>query len=163
MPSGCQPFLTRRFDLALQFASGLHHSQCRKGTPIPYISHLMAVSALVLEAGGDEDLAIAAMPSKTKAALQPYKPSAACLGIALQMSLWNAPTRIANRSRRGASGKSDTWPTFLVHPQTRFLSQWLTSFTTRGQFLRITAGTRKTSGCASPRARKSSSGITESL
>jgi len=43
MPSGCQPFLTRRFDLALQFASGLHHSQCRKGTPVPYISHLMAV------------------------------------------------------------------------------------------------------------------------
>ena len=61
MPSGCQPFLTRRFDLALQFVSGLHHSQCRKGTPIPYISHLMAVSALVLEAGGDEDLAIAAL------------------------------------------------------------------------------------------------------
>ena len=59
MPSGCQPFLTRRFELALQFASGLHHSQCRKGTPIPYISHLMAVSALVLEAGGDEDVAIA--------------------------------------------------------------------------------------------------------
>ena len=61
MPSGCQPFLTRRFELALQFASGLHHSQCRKGTPVPYISHLMAVSALVLEAGGDEDLAIAAL------------------------------------------------------------------------------------------------------
>jgi (p)ppGpp synthase/HD superfamily hydrolase len=61
MPSGCKQFLTRRFDLAFQFASGLHHSQCRKGTPIPYISHLMAVSALVLEAGGDEDLAIAAL------------------------------------------------------------------------------------------------------
>src|ERR1700730_4884149 len=61
MPSGCKPFLTRRFDLALQFASGLHHSQCRKGTPIPYVSHLMAVSAIVLEAGGDEDLAIAAL------------------------------------------------------------------------------------------------------
>jgi len=43
MPSGCQPFLTRRFELALQFASGLHHAQCRKGTPVPYISHLMAV------------------------------------------------------------------------------------------------------------------------
>ena len=61
MPSGCQPFLTRRFEIALQFASGLHHSQCRKGTPVPYISHLMAVSALVLEAGGDEDVAIAAL------------------------------------------------------------------------------------------------------
>jgi len=61
MPSRCQPFLTRRFDLALQFASGLHYSQCRKGAPVPYISHLMAVSALVLEAGGDEDVAIAAL------------------------------------------------------------------------------------------------------
>jgi hypothetical protein len=56
MPSGCQPFLTRRFDLALQFASGLHHTQCRKGTPVPYISHLMAVSAIVLEAGGEGTL-----------------------------------------------------------------------------------------------------------
>jgi (p)ppGpp synthase/HD superfamily hydrolase len=101
MPSGCQPFLTRRFDLALQFASGLHHSQCRKGTPIPYISHLMAVSALVLEAGGDEDLAIAALlhdavEAKTKAAHQPQIPSAACLGIGLRMSLWSAPTPIMN-------------------------------------------------------------------
>lgn len=57
----CSPFLTRRFDLAFLFASGLHHTQCRKTTNIPYISHLMAVSALVLEAGGDEDLAIAAL------------------------------------------------------------------------------------------------------
>jgi (p)ppGpp synthase/HD superfamily hydrolase len=57
----CRPFLTPRFDLAFLFASGLHHTQCRKGTNVPYISHLMAVSALVLEAGGDEDLAIAAL------------------------------------------------------------------------------------------------------
>jgi (p)ppGpp synthase/HD superfamily hydrolase len=57
----CNPFLTPRFDLALLFASGLHRTQCRKKTNIPYISHLMAVSALVLEAGGDEDLAIAAL------------------------------------------------------------------------------------------------------
>lgn len=55
------PFLTRRFDLALQVASGLHHKQARKGTGIPYFAHLMAVCALVLEAGGDEDLAIAAL------------------------------------------------------------------------------------------------------
>jgi (p)ppGpp synthase/HD superfamily hydrolase len=57
----CEPFLTRRFDAALQLASALHHSQCRKGSNIPYFSHLMAVSALVLEAGGDEDMAIAAL------------------------------------------------------------------------------------------------------
>jgi len=55
------PFLTRRFDLALQFASGLHHHQARKGGTIPYIAHLMSVCAFVLEAGGDEDQAIAAL------------------------------------------------------------------------------------------------------
>jgi (p)ppGpp synthase/HD superfamily hydrolase len=54
-------FLTWRFDTALQFASGLHHDQTRKGGPIPYVAHLMSVCALVLEAGGDEDQAIAAL------------------------------------------------------------------------------------------------------
>jgi (p)ppGpp synthase/HD superfamily hydrolase len=46
------PFLTGRFDLALQFASGLHHSQVRKGSSIPYISHLMSVASLVLKQAG---------------------------------------------------------------------------------------------------------------
>jgi (p)ppGpp synthase/HD superfamily hydrolase len=55
------PLLTRRFDLALHFAAGLHHKQTRKGTVIPYIAHLMSVCALVLESGGDEDQAIAAL------------------------------------------------------------------------------------------------------
>jgi (p)ppGpp synthase/HD superfamily hydrolase len=45
----------------LQFASGLHHAQIRKGTNIPYLAHLLAVCALVLEAGGDEDQAIMAL------------------------------------------------------------------------------------------------------
>lgn len=55
--------MTWRFDVALQFASGLHHQQARKGegVTVPYIAHLMAVCALVLEAGGDEDQAIAAL------------------------------------------------------------------------------------------------------
>ena len=55
------PFLTRRFDLALQLASGLHCNQRRKGTGIPYIAHLLAVCALVLEFGGDENQAITAL------------------------------------------------------------------------------------------------------
>ncbi len=55
------PLLTRRFDLALQFASGLHHRQVRKGTQIPYVAHLLSVCALVLENGGNEDEAIAAL------------------------------------------------------------------------------------------------------
>lgn len=54
-------FLTSRFDQALQLASELHHRQRRKGTSIPYIAHLLGVCALVLEAGGDEDQAVAAL------------------------------------------------------------------------------------------------------
>ena len=53
--------LTRRFEQALLFATRKHAGQLRKGTPAPYISHLMGVAGLVLEAGGDEDLAIAAL------------------------------------------------------------------------------------------------------
>jgi len=52
---------TARFDDALAFASNLHRAQCRKGTLIPYISHLLAVTALVMEDGGSEDEAIAAL------------------------------------------------------------------------------------------------------
>lgn len=53
--------LTDRFDRALLYATHVHGGQVRKGTSTPYVAHLMAVSATVLEYGGDEDLAIAAL------------------------------------------------------------------------------------------------------
>src|SRR5215468_9828602 len=53
--------LTDRFDRALVYATHVHGGQVRNGTSIPYVSHLLAVSATVLEYGGDEDLAIAAL------------------------------------------------------------------------------------------------------
>lgn len=53
--------LTSRFEDALVFAHQLHASQTRKGTSIPYIAHLLAVTALVIADGGDEDQAIAAL------------------------------------------------------------------------------------------------------
>lgn len=53
--------LTWRFDAALVYASCLHANQVRKGTEIPYISHLLAVTSLVMEHGGDEDETIAAL------------------------------------------------------------------------------------------------------
>jgi (p)ppGpp synthase/HD superfamily hydrolase len=55
------PFLTERFDDALAYASQLHRAQNRKGAAIPYISHLLAVAAIALENGADEDQAIAAL------------------------------------------------------------------------------------------------------
>lgn len=53
--------LTARFEAALVYATQLHRTQLRKGTNVPYISHLLSVAALVLEHGGDEDGAIAAL------------------------------------------------------------------------------------------------------
>jgi (p)ppGpp synthase/HD superfamily hydrolase len=52
-----------RFTDALVRACGWHETQIRKktGRAIPYISHLLAVAALVLEDGGSEDEAIAAL------------------------------------------------------------------------------------------------------
>jgi (p)ppGpp synthase/HD superfamily hydrolase len=53
--------LSDRFTLALEYAARVHRDQMRKKTSIPYISHLMAVAGIVLEHGGDEDEAIAAL------------------------------------------------------------------------------------------------------
>ena len=53
--------LTARFEEALVFATRLHAQQTRKGTAIPYIAHLLAVTSIVLENGGSEDEAIAAL------------------------------------------------------------------------------------------------------
>jgi (p)ppGpp synthase/HD superfamily hydrolase len=53
--------LGERFEQALLYAAQLHATQVRKATQIPYISHLLSVTAIVLEAGGDEDEAIAAL------------------------------------------------------------------------------------------------------
>ncbi|MGA9854457.1 MAG: HD domain-containing protein [Gammaproteobacteria bacterium] len=53
--------LTELFNQALSYAEEVHRQQKRKGSEGPYVAHLMAVSALVLEHGGDEDQAIAAL------------------------------------------------------------------------------------------------------
>jgi (p)ppGpp synthase/HD superfamily hydrolase len=54
--------LTARFEDALVFAARLHNDHRRRGVEqIPYLAHLMSVAALVLEDGGGEDEAIAAL------------------------------------------------------------------------------------------------------
>ena len=52
---------TNRLNDAFAYAHHLHQQQKRKGTDIPYISHLMAVASLALEHGGSEGEAIAAL------------------------------------------------------------------------------------------------------
>ena len=53
--------LTARYVDAVEVARIAHDGVTRKGTAIPYLAHVLAVSALVLEHGGDEDQAIAAL------------------------------------------------------------------------------------------------------
>jgi hypothetical protein len=53
--------LTDRYTRALDHARVLHADDVRKGTEIPYLSHVVTVSGMVLEYGGDEDQAIAAL------------------------------------------------------------------------------------------------------
>ncbi|MCC4602405.1 HD domain-containing protein [Xanthomonas campestris] len=53
--------LTERYAQAVDYARIAHAGQVRKGTQIPYLSHLLGVSTLVLECGGDEEQAIAGL------------------------------------------------------------------------------------------------------
>ena len=53
--------LSSRFDRALQLAHDLHREQPRKRADHPFIAHLLAVTAIVLENGGDEETAMAAL------------------------------------------------------------------------------------------------------
>lgn len=53
--------LTEKFEAALIYANRLHAEQSRKISGVPYMTHLMSVAALVLESGGSEEEAIAAL------------------------------------------------------------------------------------------------------
>jgi len=53
--------LSPRFQLALGYALRAHSGHTRKGTDVPYFAHLAGVMSLVLEAGGDEEQAVAAL------------------------------------------------------------------------------------------------------
>jgi (p)ppGpp synthase/HD superfamily hydrolase len=52
---------SRRFERAFAYAARLHTKQFPKGTNRPYIGHLLAVTSMVIQFGGDEDMAIAAL------------------------------------------------------------------------------------------------------
>jgi (p)ppGpp synthase/HD superfamily hydrolase len=53
--------VSNRFVRALTFAARIHGRQFRKRTARPYIGHLLSVTSIVIEYGGDEDMAIAAL------------------------------------------------------------------------------------------------------
>jgi (p)ppGpp synthase/HD superfamily hydrolase len=53
--------LSSRVDDAFAYAAALHSQQRRKLSGEPYLAHLMSAAALVMEHGGSEDEAIAAL------------------------------------------------------------------------------------------------------
>lgn len=55
------PRFAAEFSRAFEYAAKIHANQVRKETGIPYVSHLIAVAGLVLENGGGEEEAIAAL------------------------------------------------------------------------------------------------------
>jgi (p)ppGpp synthase/HD superfamily hydrolase len=59
--TGLSQPLGPRFEQALLLACSLHRLQPRKATGVPYMAHLLGVAALVLEEGGSEEMAIAAL------------------------------------------------------------------------------------------------------
>jgi (p)ppGpp synthase/HD superfamily hydrolase len=58
---GAAMILSPRYPDALAFSFATHREQTRKGSNVPYFAHLIGVSSLVMEYGGDEDQAIAAL------------------------------------------------------------------------------------------------------
>ena len=105
--------LTERFEQALVYMTHVHGGHTRKGTSVPYISHLMAVAATVLEYGGDEDLAIAGFfttASRTKAGANRLHDvrnrfgdvSQHCRGLLGQprQRRWRAEKRLAHTQRK---------------------------------------------------------------
>jgi len=50
-----------KFEEALIFANQIHAEQKRKATGAPYMAHILGVTAIVLEDGGSEEEAIAAL------------------------------------------------------------------------------------------------------
>jgi (p)ppGpp synthase/HD superfamily hydrolase len=55
------PSLTPRFDEAFAYAHQVHADHTRKGNGAPYLGHLMGVASIVIDDGGSEDEAIAAL------------------------------------------------------------------------------------------------------
>lgn len=56
-----QRIFSPKFVQALGYAARLHARQFRKRTDRPYIGHLLSVTSIVIEYGGDEEMAIAAL------------------------------------------------------------------------------------------------------
>ncbi len=144
--------LTSRFDEAFQFAHRLHCAQTRKGTSIPYISHLMTVAALVVEHGGTRirpSQGCCMTPRRTRAANERLAKSARRLATPLQQSWPTAPMHGSNRSRLGGRARKPILRRCRTSRRPRFWCRWPTRLTTPRPSCSTTACLAKSCGAAS--------------
>jgi len=158
--------ITDRYNEALSYAETLHRSQFRKGTSIPYISHLMTVSALVLEHGGDEDQAIAGLlhdavedqgGETTLANIKTRFGGSVAVIVADCTDSWEEP-KPEWRPRKEAYIEG-----LFKNHRHLFWFRWRTKRTTPRRFFMIITRLVMTSGRALPAARMERTGITGRL
>jgi predicted HD phosphohydrolase len=104
--------LSDRFFDAVRYAGDAHAGQLRKGTSVPYLGHLLGVASIVLDAGGDEDEAIAALlhdAAEDAGGRVVSTTSAPALATASRASSRPAPIRGTCRRSPGSSGSARTW------------------------------------------------------
>jgi (p)ppGpp synthase/HD superfamily hydrolase len=94
--------LSKKFDEALAFASELHRRQKRKGANTPYVGHLLSVAGLVLENGGTETQAIAALLHDAIEDQSASRGGAEALGKEIER-------RFGQRVRRIVEACTDAW------------------------------------------------------
>jgi hypothetical protein len=134
-PTVSATVLTDRFDRALLYATHVHGGQVRKGTSTPYVAHLLAVAATVLEYGGDEDLAIAALLHDSvedqggKARLEDVRNRFG--GLSRPVPTAWLIRRKASARRTGKSGRKPIWRICERHTTTSCAFPLRIRFTTR--------------------------------
>ena len=75
-----EPLYSERLIQALGVAAKLHATQRRKGSGIPYLSHLLGTCAIALDYGAGEDEAIAALLHDAIEDVQPTEDARAAVG-----------------------------------------------------------------------------------
>ena len=151
------------FGEALAYANELHAGQTRKGTPIPYISHLLAVASLAFEYGADEDEAIAALlhdAVEDQGGLRPCSRSTAGSAAQSPPSWTVARTPTWSPNPRGGTAKRHISNDSPGNPQRSGSCRPVTSCTTCAPSSATIASTATGSGNGSTVAKTVRSGTT---
>jgi hypothetical protein len=128
--------MTKQFEKALVYATRIHGGQFRKKTRIPYIAHILGVTAIALEYGADETEAIGALLHDAVEDCGGLRACAISSGSSERQSpeSWMvAPIRSRRRNHLGRSGKRNTSRISIKHRDRHGSFPPRTSSTTRGR------------------------------